>query len=77
MSEKSLEQKVNDIHVAIVGNKEYGQKGLNERVGDLEEHKRSNWKMHLKTGSIGGIIGVGLAALSQKVGLAKVIGWLI
>jgi hypothetical protein len=74
--EKSLEQKVNDIHREIIGSAEYKHKGLLDRVAELEEEKKARWKTMIKTGSIGGLIGGTLGLFSQKIGLVKLAGLL-
>jgi hypothetical protein len=68
MPQKDLEDKVNDIHRAIVGSKEYNHKGLIQRVDDLE--KTSDRRAYKAT-AIGTTIGLGIGALSQKLGLGK------
>lgn len=49
----SQEKKLNDIHVAIIGNKETGIRGLAERVKNLEDYKKKD--QALKNKLIGGI----------------------
>lgn len=66
--EKSQEEKLNDIHRAIVGNPEYKQKGLLDRVESLESSGPKNMR---RAGIIGGALGVTLATLANKLGLAK------
>lgn len=67
MAQKDLEEKVNDIHRAIVGNAEYKEKGLIERVTDLESHNKGSDKRLIRVAglSAGGasLLGFGLSKL--------------
>lgn len=74
MAQKDLEEKVNDIHRAVddirrvvVGNVEYKQKGLIERVDDLENHNRTSDRRMIRAVTLGAgggsLLGFGLSKL--------------
>lgn len=78
MAQKDLEEKVNDIHRAVddirrvvVGNVEYKQKGLIERVDDLENYNKTETKRLIRVVGVsaggGSLLGFGLS----KLGIGK------
>jgi len=61
------EQMLNELHIAIVGNKNMRQKGVIERVEILEKHKEKTTIRQATQTGIFTSIGIGLAEFGRWI----------